>query len=88
MIEVTWAKLRENDTNGNITGYKVCYETRKSSVGSCAEYKHVVGVDNTTFNLTGLNEATSYFVAVKAGTQAGFGPIGNILNTRTLEAGR
>jgi hypothetical protein len=48
-------------------------------------FKDVLGVENTTFNLTGLNEATSYFVAVKAGTEAGFGPNGNNLTNTTLE---
>ena len=87
-LEVTWVELRKNETNGEITGYRVCYETEQSFVDSCAKYRDVVGVDNTTFNLTGLNEATSYFVAVKAGTAVGFGPIGNILNNRTLEDGK
>ena len=88
MLEVTWEKLQKNDTNGNITGYRVCYEIQRSSVDNCAIYKDVDGVDSTTVNLIGLNEATLYFVAVKAGTLVGIGPIRNILNNRTLEAGK
>ena len=84
-LEVTWEKLQENDTNGDITGYRICYSTQQSSLVSCLEYQDVAGIDNTSFNLTGLNEATSYFVAVKAGTQAGFGPNRNDLNNTTLE---
>ena len=84
-LEVTWEKLHENDTNGNITGYRVCYATQQLSPDGCPQYQDVVGADNTTFNLTGLNEATSYFVAVKAGTRAGFGPNENDLNNTTLE---
>jgi hypothetical protein len=87
-LEVTWEKLHENETNGDITGYRVCYSTEQLSSFSCPEYQDAVGVDNTTFNLIGLNEATSYFVAVKAGTQAGFGPNGNNLNNTTLEASK
>jgi hypothetical protein len=87
-LEVTWEKLQESDTNGNITGYRVCYSTQQFSGNSCPQSEDVVGADNNTFNLTGLNEATPYFVAVQAGTQAGFGPIGNKLNNTTLEAGK
>jgi hypothetical protein len=84
-LEVTWEKLHENDTNGNITGYRVCYATQLLSRNSCPKFKDVLGVQITTFNLTGLNEATSYFVAVQAGTRAGFGSNGNILTNTTLE---
>ena len=84
-LEVTWEKLEESDTNGNITGYRVCYATQQLSLVSCLEYQAVAGIKNTTFNLTGLNEATTYFVAVKAGTQVGFGPNGNNLTNTTLE---
>jgi hypothetical protein len=87
-LEVTWEKLQESDTNGNITGYRVCYATQQLSGNSCPKSKHVVGVDNTMFNLTGLNEATSYFVAVQAGTREGFGPNGNNLTNTTLEASK
>jgi hypothetical protein len=87
-LEVTWEKLQENDTNGNITGYRVCYATQQLSRNSCPKFKDVLGVENTTFNLTGLNEATSYFVAVQAGTRAGFGPNENNLTNTTLEASK
>ena len=85
VLGVTWEKLQENDTNGNITGYRVCYATQQLSAYGCPKHKNIVGANNTTFNLTGLNEATSYFVAVKAVTQAGFGPNGNNLKNMTLE---
>ncbi len=87
MLQVTWTKLVEDDTNGDITGYRVCYETQELSVDSCAKHQYVVGVDNTTYNMSGLNEATTYFVAVQARTQIGFGKIENILNGSTLEDG-
>ena len=87
-LEVTWEKVQESDTNGDITEYRVCYATQQLSRNSCPEYQVIVGIDTTTFNLNGLNEATTYFVAVKAGTQAGFGPNGNNLNNTTLEAGK
>ncbi len=87
-LEVTWTKLRENDTNDDITAYRVCYGIQESSVRSCDMYKDVDGINTFTYNLSGLNEATTYFVAVQAGTQIGFGEIENILSNRTLEDGK
>jgi hypothetical protein len=62
----------------------VCY-TQSLSSGTCENNRYVIGADNTTFNLTGLNEATTYYIAVKVETPAGFGPIENIVNNKTLE---
>ena len=88
MLQVNWEEL-QNGTNGNITGYRVCYEAgQNSSLNQCKNKTDVVGADNTTFNVTGLNEATIYYVAVKAGTRAGFGPIGNIVVKKTREDGK
>ena len=88
ILEVNWAKLQEDDTNGNITGYMVCYSERLIYIGVCESKKYVIGADNTTFNLTDLNEATLYYIAVKAATRAGFGQIGNIVSDKTLEDGK
>jgi hypothetical protein len=45
-LQVTWEKLQENDTNGNITGYSVCYATQLLSRNSCPKFKGVLGVQN------------------------------------------
>ena len=86
-LEIIWEKLQGNGTNGIITGYRICYETQQLFPVSCANVA-VVGMNNTSFNLTGLNEATIYYVAVQARTRAGFGPNGNILNGKTSEASK
>ena len=88
ILEVNWKKLQERDTNGNITGYMVCYSQSLIYIGVCESSKYVIGADNATFNLTDLNEATLYYIAVKAATQAGFGQIGNIVSNKTLEDGK
>ena len=62
----------------------VCY-TQSLSSAICENNRYVIGADNTTFNLTGLNEATTYYIAVKVETPAGFGPIENIVNNKTME---
>lgn len=87
MLEVRWEKLNESDSNGNITAYRVCYGIAGVDIMACPKYKVVHGADNLVFSLTGLNEATLYFVAVMAGTVAGFGPIGNVVNNMTFEDG-
>ena len=80
--------MLKDDANGDITQYRVCYGDTQQSSEMCANYKDVDGVNNTVFNLIGLSENTLYFVAVKATTRAGFGPIGIVLSNRTLEAGK
>ena len=59
----------------------------QSLLQTCANFKDVYGVNHTVLNVTGLNENTLYYLAVKAGTIAGFGKIGNIVNGTTSEAG-
>ena len=84
-LKVTWGKLTEDDSNGAITKYEVCYQLG-SSVSDCTNSKEVNGVDNTTTHLTGLEPATMYTVAVRAFTAVGSGPLGKRLSTTTLES--
>ena len=76
VLEVAWNELRQNETNGNITMYTVCYQVSPSPVGICDKYRKV-GAESYVFNLTGLNEGTTYKVAVQAETRAGPGPTGS-----------
>lgn len=82
---VTWLKIQAIDTNGNITGYRICYSTGTFSGNECPRQQYVRGEDITTAILRGLNESTLYYVGVKAGTIAGFGPLANLLSNKTLE---
>ena len=82
-LRIVWEMLQPEDRNGDITGYMICYDRQTFSNG-CPR-SNVTGADVTSFNLTGLNEATDYYVGVKARTSAGFGPLGTLLKGTTLE---
>ena len=68
-----------------ITEYAVCYDVHSTSELDCRLNKTVFGGKNTMLNLTGLNEATNYDVAVKAATKIGFGDLGVAMNESTRE---
>ena len=68
-----------------ITEYAVCYDVHSTSELDCSLNKTVFGGGNTILNLTGLNEATNYDVAVKSSTKIGFGGFGVKKNASTLE---
>ncbi|XP_046865062.1 protein sidekick-1-like [Xenia sp. Carnegie-2017] len=82
-LEITWDMLPEEDANGDITGYMICYHTEPFSNPTCP--KNMITGDVTSFNLTGLNEATTYYVRVKASNGTNAGPLGNLFNGTTLE---
>ena len=50
--------------------------------------RNIYGVNNTHMILTGLMEATTYDVAIRANSTVGYGPVGNIVSKRTLDGGR
>ena len=80
-----WKELTSDESNGMITNYTVCYNVHSASKLNCSLNKPVFGGKNTMLNLTGLNEATIYDVAVKAATKIGFGDLGVTMNASTLE---
>ena len=81
---MTWAKLSSDYSNGNITKYAVCYNDKTSS-SSCISNKTIEGADTTMIVLTGLNEATTYYIGVQAATKIGFGKLGIVKSNKTLE---
>ena len=83
-LKVVWKELTSDESNGMITNYTVCYNIQSTSKLDCSLKKTVFG-KNTMVNLTGLNEATIYDVAVKAATKIGFGGLGVTMNASTLE---
>ena len=84
-LKVVWKELTSDESNGMITNYIVCYNVQSTSKLDCSLNKTVFGGGNTILNLTGLNEATNYDVAVKAATEIGFGDLGVTVNASTLE---
>ena len=83
-LRVNWEKLSDDDSNGVITKYEVCYR-RGSTVSDCTTSKEVMGVDNTMKDLTGLEPATMYAVAVRAFTAIGEGSLGDSKSATTTE---
>lgn len=86
VLEITWEKLNESDAV--VTGYRICYDIIKVALDNCLNRKDVNGAHYVMVNITGLNEDTLYFAAVKAGNRGGFGPFGNSANDTTWEDGK
>lgn len=88
-LNVTWRKLSTNEYNGEIFGYLCCYRVHKVNAGGiCSNMAAISGVNNTIIILTGLMKATSYDVAIRAGSTGGYGAVGNIVTHKTLDEGR
>jgi hypothetical protein len=70
----------DDDANGAIIGYQVCYRTVGSSADVCKPVGNVLRI-----TLSKLEKYTSYVVAVQAATKIGFGPLGANRTERTNE---
>ena len=84
-LEATWEALSLDDANGVIVNYTVCYTTNGNELNSCSTSR-TTNNSTLSYTLTGLNEATTYVVAVKASTKIGDGPLGRNLTNKTDEA--
>ena len=83
-LQISWEAVPS--TNGPITGYTVCYSLN-SPVG-CSNNNHkTVGKDTLSTSIAGLNVFTKYYVAVKASTAAGAGPLGGEMEGTTGQTG-
>ena len=60
--------MPENETNGNITYYLVCYKVQTSADKICVKTQRVNGGDNRNTVLNDFNEFTNYSVAIQAAT--------------------
>ncbi len=81
-----WELLNNDDANGVITMYEVCYKASDTPADINCDSKESVNGDTRELVLDSLHEATSYNVAVQAETSKGFGPLGTIRTNKTLEA--
>ena len=88
-MKITWERLSVDDANGVITKYEVCYKASDTSTDIDCTLKKSVDDGNTRqVVLGGLNEATTYNVAVQAATSQGFGDRGTTMTQKTLEASK
>ena len=87
-FKVTWNKLSDDQSNGKIIKYQVCYQEGSNvAPPNCSTHKNETGTNNTMTNLTELDAATTYSVAVRAVNKVGEGPFGNTFTARTNESG-
>ena len=68
-LSLQWGPVDCGHTNGELTGYRVSYETEDGS-----ERGKTVTVTGTTATLSGLRSSTGYRVSVAAINSAGVGP--------------
>lgn len=78
-LKVTWNIIPNTDVNG----YTVCYQL-SSPVNCSGQNKTVMGNVNTSV-ITGLNEATTYYLAAFAFTKKTNGSLGKVENATTEE---
>ena len=83
---MTWGKLSRDFSNGDITKYEVCYND--TIFTTLYSLKKEVKSTDTMIVLTGLNEATTYYIRVRAATKIGFGKLGIVKSNTTLEDGK
>ena len=88
-MKVFWGNLSSDDADGVIIKYAVCYKASENKADiDCDMNKTVNKSDTREVLLDGLNEATTYIVAVKAANKVDFGILGAVDTNKTLEAGK
>ena len=88
-MKVFWGNLSNDDANGEIIEYAVCYKASENATDiDCDMNKTVNSSYTREVLLDGLNEATTYNVAVRAATKVGFGVQGAVNASKTLEASK
>ena len=77
-LKVSWRKPSTQLCNCEITGYKICYSTKKN-----AECRIFVDTSETNVVITPLRPSTKYFITVSAKTNVGYGPKSTEVNKIT-----
>jgi hypothetical protein len=84
-LNVEWNGLNNDDANGVITQYRVCYKKVSSSGNICnLPFRETMG-NVRRITLSNLDKYMDYVVAVQAATKIGFGKIGANMTGRTKE---
>ena len=85
-MKVSWQMLSDDDANGVISGYEICYKASNTmSEIDCTLNVTINNGSTVEAILDGLNEATTYNVAVRAKNTVGFGMLGPVMTDKTLE---
>lgn len=92
-LRITWEKALPGDGNVTITNFTVCFDDFRNenfTIGCSRNItvpvlREIINNTARSIELTELNEATTYYVAIKAITNEGYGPLGEISNGTTLE---
>ena len=87
-MKVFWGKLSDDDANGVIIKYAVCYKASENKADIDCDMNKTVNSDKREVVLDELNEASTYIVAVRASTLVGFGDPGAVNTSKTSEAGK
>lgn len=82
-IRVFWSEVKENERNGIIIKYALCY-TKFQSVHACLNF-HEMSAIYRNYVLSDLKPYTVYMIFIKAATIAGWGPTASHSH-RTLSA--
>ena len=85
-FQITWTKLSEDDSNGVIVNYEVCYQLGSTVSDDCSQDMKFSVSDVSNTKITKLNPARTYTVAVRAYTNVGPGPIGTKKSETTDES--
>ena len=85
---MVWTELSVQEANAVVTKYGICYKESDTRGNICDKSRDDINKDQNTFTLIGLNEYTSYDVAVRAGTSDGFGPVGKFFTATTKQDGK
>lgn len=82
---VHWSPVDPTHRNGEILGFKVCYEEANSTVSSKLCYPPVLALG---LELIGLKMYQNYWITVSAYTRVGDGPPSKPILVSTDEFGR
>ena len=90
-LQILWEKALLKAGNITITNYIVCYDVLRNENGTtnCSQNiaipRDIINNTSRNIELTELNEATTYNIAIKAVTNKGYGYVSKIHNGTTLE---
>ncbi|XP_033099958.1 protogenin A-like isoform X3 [Anneissia japonica] len=80
-IDVSWEPIARDQCNGIITKYKIVYKQRSTSPKEI-----IVNSTRLRATITGLQPDTQYNIQMAAATRAGYGPLSDWTQFRTIDS--